>query len=183
MHQGLMTEITKDLLAFQRTMAGTGRPVIVKVDVHPEAVTNDCFVNVDKKIAECGGVRVHGWRVYQIPLALMEAEFHAVWESPQGFKRDVSDCEGQKEVVFIPEPKRSFKDRRIQNVFYPLSNKKEVTAYIAACRAFRLAQSEALEGVPFGARIQPIDHPVMMAAHEAMLESERALSEMLSGLR
>ena len=183
MREGLMTEVTKDLQAFQKTMPATKKPIIIKVDVLPDAVTNDCFVNVEKKIAACGGSIVHGWRVYQVPRAYLEAEFHAVWKSPQGFMRDVSDCYGLGEVVFVPDLKRVFTGKCVVNIFFALSNRKEVTDYITAATAYNREKVAAQEGVQFRTCIWTADHPKMIAAHAVMIEAEHSLLGMLVASR
>jgi hypothetical protein len=61
--------------------------------IHPEigSLENDCFFNVRPKIEREGGSIANGWRIAIWPSVFIEAEHHAVWQSPTGALIDVPD--------------------------------------------------------------------------------------------
>jgi hypothetical protein len=63
----------------------------VYVDVVPDdgANINECFPNVSKKVKTVGGSRIIGWQIYKTDI-LIEAEFHAVWQSDDNKLFDIT---------------------------------------------------------------------------------------------
>ncbi|WP_147461888.1 MULTISPECIES: SEC-C metal-binding domain-containing protein [Pseudomonas syringae group] len=56
------------------------------LSVKPESFSRiaECFDNVASKIEKEGGEVVYGWLIWDWPEVFTEAEFHAVWKSPEG---------------------------------------------------------------------------------------------------
>lgn len=107
-----------------------------------------CHANGYYHAQKYGGKQVFGWLIWQHGNTF-EAEFHSVWETPQGQLKDISPrYYGEKVVLFVPDPKRKYdmqnnrswmnliwdKDKRYafpdsmrhgsnEHYFYPQSNK------------------------------------------------------------
>lgn len=68
---------------FCREISDGAEPVYLDTPAAQEGVL-DCFVNVEKRIAESGGSVQYGWRIWEWSNTMIEGEFHAVWVSPEG---------------------------------------------------------------------------------------------------
>jgi len=61
----------------------------------------------------------------------MEAEFHAVWISPQEELIDVSPHQIQcKEILFLPDSATVYSGRQVDNIRIPLNKDPRVKEYI-----------------------------------------------------
>jgi len=63
--------------------------VYVDVKPTPNSKLIECITNVENKIKLDGGQKILGWQISQTNI-LIEAEFHAVWKSPNGILEDVT---------------------------------------------------------------------------------------------
>lgn len=80
-------------------------PQFVPVRAEGYATINDCFFNVNDKIANDSGEIVYGWKLQQGSL-IQEAERHAIWKSPDGELIDVTpEPLGQNRILFLVEDK------------------------------------------------------------------------------
>ena len=92
--------------------------VPISVPSRPEAWArqNYCFVNVDRKVKECGGTARFGWQFLQVPVGstpgILTAVHHAVWESPEKELVDITPfvakslvCQSSYGVFFLPDDK------------------------------------------------------------------------------
>ncbi|WP_146198754.1 hypothetical protein [Pararcticibacter amylolyticus] len=63
----------------------------MSIAVVPEGGTtrNECFDNVAAKIFRDGGKMIVRWQLWQHPF-MLEAEYHAVWRSPDGSIVDIT---------------------------------------------------------------------------------------------
>ena len=88
------------------------RPLRVLVRAEPDAQVNECFFNVRNKIARNGGDIQHGWAIWERPGLFVEAEFHAVWVSPDKELLDVTPkVDGESAILFLPDPKEVFDEQ------------------------------------------------------------------------
>lgn len=103
----------------------------VKVLIESDAEINECFSNLERKIKRDGGGIQYGWAIWYLPSILMEAEFHAVWISPQGDLIDVSPHQIRcKEILFLPDSATVYSGRQIDNIRIPLNKDPRVKEYI-----------------------------------------------------
>lgn len=110
------------------------RPQYVKVLVESSTEVNDCFCNIESRIKRDGGGIKYGWAIWYLPGVLMEAEFHAVWLSPEGEFIDITPRPIQfKEIMFLPDPKRVYLGRQVDNIRIPLSKDQKVKEFIQLC--------------------------------------------------
>src|SRR5205085_4684270 len=79
----------------------------VWVPVRPRkdsVVLQNCYKDVERQVVEFGGEIAYGWEVWEWPRIIIEAEFHAVWRSPEGDLTDVtSKADGEQAIVFISD--------------------------------------------------------------------------------
>ena len=113
------------------------QPQYVKVLVESDAEINECFVNLERKIKRDGGGIQLGWAIWYLPGILMEAEFHAVWMSPEGELIDISPRPIQfKEIMFLPDSDIVYKGKQIDNIRIPLNKDPKVKEFISLCEEF-----------------------------------------------
>lgn len=106
-------------------------PRYVEVRVEPDAEGNDCFVNIEKKIARSGGHVQYGWAIWYVPGVLMEGEFHSVWVSPADEWLDISPRPIDfKRIMFLPDPNRHYNGKQIDNVRIALKKDPLVREFI-----------------------------------------------------
>jgi hypothetical protein len=98
------------------------------VDVIPDPIfeNGNCFPNVMGKVNEEKGKIIYGWQFCEYDY-MIEAEFHAIWESPVGKLIDITP--GHTSVVkslFVIDPNRKFEGIRIENVMLNVTENKLV---------------------------------------------------------
>ena len=115
------------LLRFCRSVVPDAAPMYVQCRPLPGAPANDCFPIVERQVASTGGESVFGWAVWEWPKVFIEAEFHAVWKQPDGSFLDIAPkALPIPRVLFIPDPRRFYRGRQIENIRLPLCNDKAV---------------------------------------------------------
>lgn len=124
--------ISKDIQRLCNKVSPGQHPVYVDVTPDSEAAPNQCFPNTAKRVAESGGCVVHGWQVWEWLDVLVEAEFHGVWQRPDGSLVDITPKECPiARILFLPDPRRHFEGRQVDNVRLPLTNDPNVIEFIA----------------------------------------------------
>lgn len=112
----------------------SAEPIYVQIVPVNGAIPNECFSNVDKKIANSGGEKVLGWSIWEWKGVFYEAELHAVWKSPKNALLDVSLPSEPKERkrMFLSDPNASFQDRRVNNIRKSLRSESIVQEFFNA---------------------------------------------------
>jgi hypothetical protein len=59
-------------------------PVFIRIKQEPGAAPLDCFKAVGSKVGREGGRIQFGWAIWEWPRVYLEAEHHAVYETPAG---------------------------------------------------------------------------------------------------
>lgn len=132
------TTITPEILALCQRLGCTSVPEFVPVETHLEAEESDCFIDVEKQRNDHGGDSVIGWQIWEWPGVMIEAEFHAVWRSPRGRLVDVSyKPDGERQILFVPDPVRTYTGRKLDNVRAPVWNNPLVHEFIAVNEEFQ----------------------------------------------
>lgn len=105
----------------------------------PGAPQSECFPLVDARVGSEGGRRVLGWQIWQGQL-LVEAEFHAVWESPAGELLDITPKPmAFSEILFVPDPNAIYEGRQVNNIRINITENSLVDDFIAVHEAvFRI---------------------------------------------
>lgn len=95
------------------------------------APPSECFPLVAGKVAEAGGQFVLGWAIWELPGILVEAELHAVWQTPEGQLIDISPRPiNFAAITFLPDSKGLSYERQVDNVRHPLSADPKVLRLI-----------------------------------------------------
>lgn len=120
-----------------------------------------------------------GWQLWEWPHVLVEAEFHAVWQSPQGQMIDLTPKPHQEStVLFVPDVRRRYTGATVDNVRLPVRDDQLIRHFIAVSEAITRVLGR---GVPAAA-----EGHVSVPAHEIkpLQEAHQFLGHaLLTGLR
>lgn len=122
---------------FCGSIVSNREPFYILVTSDSTDVLLDCINNVDKRIQANGGERVLGWKIWEIPGLMIEAEFHATWKNPHGKLFDVTPNETKvNKVLFLPDTNLVYMEKQINNIRKPLNNDPRVLEFIDAHDAY-----------------------------------------------
>jgi hypothetical protein len=132
--------ITDPVREFCREIVPEGEPVYLNVQSTTEDIALDCFANVDRHIVEAGGAIQYGWRIWEWPNTMIEAEFHAVWRTQDGSLIDTTPTpDGEQRVLFLPDMDKVYSGQQINNIRKALVNNSLLDEYLHNCNArFRI---------------------------------------------
>lgn len=129
------SENDADVKRLERLVGATHEPIFVDVRPEPWALVSECFPNVERKVRESGGRMIIGWQVWK-SANLIEAEFHAVWEDPDGELLDITPKEPPFErILFIEDEGRTDTGRQVDNIRLNISGNKLVDDLIEISKA------------------------------------------------
>lgn len=118
------------------TVAPGGRPHYLEVTPEPGATVNGCFSNVRAKSARHGGRMLCGWQLWEWPRVLVEAEFHAVWLSPQDEMVEITPKpHGESAILFVPDEQHGYDGQVVDNVRMALHEDQLIEHFIRVSRA------------------------------------------------
>ncbi|QIB50364.1 hypothetical protein [Pseudomonas sp. OIL-1] len=78
------------VMEFCSSICAHSAPMIVECSPAHGTAENECFELVGRKVQELGGSQVFGWAVWEKPGVFIEAEFHSVWQQPNGMYLDIN---------------------------------------------------------------------------------------------
>ena len=82
----------------------------------PYAEIGNCFHSVEEKIRRNGGKQILGWQIWKNQF-FIEAEFHAIWESPNGDLKDITPKQiDSKNILFLPDEKLKYNNISKDNI-------------------------------------------------------------------
>ena len=137
MHTGTPQKITKHVRRLISKVARGTEPVYLKVEPEPDAVVSECFPNVEQKISRDGGSMLCGWQIWEWPRVLVEAEFHAVWVSPDGRLAEITPKQdNEAEILFVPVPALKYDGFAKDNVRLAIRDDMLVHHFIKASEEF-----------------------------------------------
>ena len=127
-HVIVPSDRNKKVLDFCKTISrGTASYIEVIPKLDSESL--DCHNNVRVYKEKNGGDIVFGWTIWQHPKIMLEAEFHAIWKSPQNEYLDITPNKMSfGKILFLPDASRSYdfcRNKRFANRWYPLTNHKD----------------------------------------------------------
>lgn len=109
----------------------TKSPVLVPLRPLPNKPINECFTIVPEHIVAHGGKQKIGWCIHVWRKVLIEAEFHCIWESPEGKLIDITPKNYQTDlIIFLPDSTKSYTDRQVDNIRKSISADKNVSDLI-----------------------------------------------------
>lgn len=130
-HPVTPAEIGPALAALCEEIAPGVAPFYVEVAPVPGAPANECFPLVEEHVGQHGGTRVIGWSLWEMPGLFVEAEFHAVWRSPNGNHVDIAPkIQATARIMFLPSPGAIYTERQVNNVRRAIGDDPEMNRYL-----------------------------------------------------
>ncbi len=119
------------------------QPLVVDSRPLPAAPERECFQIVSTQVEQHGGQAVYGWAIWEVPGVYIEAEYHSVWQSPEGELLCLTPFPLSLEsILFLPDPNRPYKGRQIDNVRESLVKDRDVYRYLyLAKRIFEITNA------------------------------------------
>lgn len=126
----------KFVLSLIKKIGLNNEPIIVKVIPENGAEPLDCFPTVQKKVSICGGRIILGWQFWKSK-NLIEAEFHAIWESPKNELIDITPkpISGLDYTLFVIDEKLLYEEKQKDNIRINITNNSLVDDFIKVCEA------------------------------------------------
>ena len=95
-------EITSHILDFSKELVPGQQPVYVPVIKDSLGLYGFCSDGVLARVAESSGCALYGWTIWEWPKVLITAEFHAVWQRPDGEIVDITPKPaGENQILFL----------------------------------------------------------------------------------
>ncbi len=106
------------------------------VSPEPDALANECFPNVMAKVSASGGSMLCGWQIWEWPHVLVEAEYHAVWRSPEGDLVEITPKpHGETRILFVPDARLVYDGYARDNVRMAIRDDVLVQDFIRTAEA------------------------------------------------
>ncbi len=111
-------------------------PMHLQVIPEENSKAHDCFPIVQNKVKKSGGKMILGWQFWKSK-NLIEAEFHAVWESPEKKLIDITPKpnKGIYNILFVIDENLVYDERQKDNYRINLTNNSLVDDFIKVCEA------------------------------------------------
>jgi hypothetical protein len=167
-------QVDRRVREFCRRLSPGERPLWVPVVPEPWAQYLDCYENVAQQVRAAGGSSVLGWQISAVPQIFLEAQHHAIWQSPAGAWRDVTPEEfAQPRILFLRDASRAYTGARVPPERFWLGKPALAQEYAAlADELARRAEALELAGFPDG-------HPLHRQRLGPLLERMLALQARL----
>ena len=112
------------------------KPFLIDFIPEKDAKVLDCFPTVQKKVKECGGNMILGWQFWETT-NIIEAEFHAVWESPEEKIIDITpkSINGIYHTLFLIDENLVYQGKQKDNYRINTTQNKFVDDLIKVCEA------------------------------------------------
>ena len=132
-------------------MAPGNQAVFLNVQPEADAVVNECFPNVEAKIARVGGQMQCGWQLWEWPHVLIEAEFHAVWVSKEGSMVEITPkAQGEGRILFVPDQRRRYEGIVVDNLRMPLRDDQLIRDFIMVSEMKTQVMNRGERAVQYG---------------------------------
>ena len=95
-------EITEQIITLCKEIDKSQKPYRVPVKPENWAEPGECFFNVKTKVEKDGGQIQFGWTIREWPKIMIEAEFHAIWISPENTPIDITPNAANTQKNTIP---------------------------------------------------------------------------------
>ncbi|EJB8410427.1 TPA: hypothetical protein RHI22_001694 [Acinetobacter baumannii] len=122
------SESVKSLL---KKISSDSMPFYISCQPNQSDIENECFSLVDNYIQAHGGERINGWALWEQPNLYIEAEFHAIWKSPEGNYLDLNPRQHKTvNILFLPQLDLTYEGFQRNNIRLPLTNNKSVHNFL-----------------------------------------------------
>lgn len=154
------SEIDSDVERLVQEVGAGTRPIFVDVVPEPYANVVECFPAVEEKIRRDGGGQQIGWQIWKTEI-LVEAEFHAVWVSPDGQCVDITTKQVPTDrILFLPDPKAKYHGCQVDNVRLNITDNRLVDDFINVSEAIFRLENEGERAM---------QHEISLSGQEAQL--------------
>lgn len=124
-------KVTNKIMELCRGIVPDVEPIYVPVEAAGWSQLHECFPNVCRMVQEHGGQQINGWAIWQWANILVDAEAHAVWESPDGCLVDITPHDyGEQKILFLRDAGLVYSGKQIASVRQPLTGSPLVAEYI-----------------------------------------------------
>ncbi|GAB5417845.1 MAG: hypothetical protein Crog4KO_24070 [Crocinitomicaceae bacterium] len=169
----------KDLEKLLTIMSSDIELIELKIEPEPSSQISDCTEIVRKKVENEGGRIIYGWQFWKTPF-LIEAEFHAVWEMPDGKTlKDLTpkpEQYGFEHILFLEDEELKYEGKQIDNIRVNITDNALVDHFIESCKAVYRLQNRGKRALVYDLReicteeeIKEIVHHVNLRATIAQL--------------
>lgn len=135
-------EIDSDVKKLISIVCPGSKPIYLKVQPENYSEINECFPAVQEKIRRDGGFWVLGWQIWKSEV-LIEAEFHAVWKSPDGVLIDITPKQLPiSDILFLPDQKAKYDGSQVDNIRLNISGNRLVDDFIEIAKAIFKLENE-----------------------------------------
>lgn len=125
-------KISEKILELCNMVVPGAEPEYIPVEVQTWSRPMECFHNVQRIVREQRGAQINGWAIWQWANILIEAEAHAIWESPEGKLIDITPHDnGEKEILFLRDCNMVYSGQSIGNVRLALTDSPIAAELIA----------------------------------------------------
>lgn len=162
---------------FCATVVAGGSPQLVECRPLVGKPANECFGIVEEHVAANGGRQVTGWAIWEFPGVFIEAEFHAVWQRPDGQLVDLTPRSlHSPAIVFVQDAERKYEARQVDNIREPLVRDNDVIRFLYLFRRrFEILNQGDLADQHGAVRLAPKAAREMKALNKEMTKLERRL--------
>lgn len=168
-------EISRAIRRLVERLKPHGEAVYLMVQPEPDAVVNECFPNVEAKVARDGGRMLCGWQLWEWPHVLVEAEFHAVWLTPAGEMVEITPkAHLEPRILFVPDERLHYAGLTLDNVRMPLRDDQIIRHFIRVSEAKTLVLNRGERAAQHGYVSVPV-HEI-----EPLLMTQSFLGESLA---
>lgn len=128
-----------DVKKLVSTVGTNTSPIYLAIEPESYSQVNECFPAVAEKIKRDGGAQRLGWQIWKSDV-IVEAEFHAVWESPDGELKDITPKQLDiHKILFLPDPKAKYIGAQVDNIRINIYGNRLVDDFIEIAKAiFRI---------------------------------------------
>lgn len=158
--------ITPDIIELCNSIIPEQVPYYVEVSPTSWSIISECFHNVDKMVRLHGGKKIMGRAIWQWANIMIEAEAHAIWESPDGNQIDITpNSYHENKILFLCDANLTYKGISIRNIRKALTQSPLVQELIEICTQFEdltCSTTEKEVGIPKELLMRRIELTQMM---------------------
>lgn len=110
------------VLQFCDSVVPAQLPILIPHEPLANKPVLECLTIVPEHVAHHGGKQLTGWAIWE-GTHIIEAEFHAAWQDPEGRVVDLTPRPPEMALVnilFLEDPRREYTGRQIDNIRKPL---------------------------------------------------------------
>ncbi len=124
-----------NLLKLLAKVNATHEPIYLDVEPEEGAILSDCFPTVLRKVEQEGGKMILGWQIWKADY-LIEAECHAVWETPDEDLMDITPKPADiSQIMFVEDDNLKYDGKQIDNIRMNITRNKLVDDLILVAEA------------------------------------------------